>query len=73
MESYGDKEHIFDEVSELHKNSIDAAVQRTRKMLTGWKMKTKRFRPQNIQGMFTASTFCFIYYFQHEFVTNSVF
>ena len=54
MESYGDKEHIFEEVSELHKNSIDAAVQRTRKMLTGWKMKSKRFRPQNIQGMFTA-------------------
>ena len=54
MEAYGDKKHIFVEVSELHKNSIDAAVQRTRKMLTGWKMKTKRFRPQNIQGMFTA-------------------
>ena len=79
-EAYGRNRDKFEEVSELHKNSIEAAVQRTRKMLTGWRIKTKkrRFRPQNIQGMFNAhklrhKLYAFFHYFRHKLVTNSEF
>ena len=55
MEAHSDKNNSFEEVSELDKNGMESAVEQTRKMLTGWRIKTKRkrFRPQNIQGMFT--------------------